>query len=141
MDVIIANLLKHLKRYQVDDRIDAINKQFNFGVAADSMSDSAATNQKPKELVAMLEAHIQIMLDIVEDIESKTFAIKQKEIGGDLRNDIGGMGASRGTLSHQSRSGIDTINENEPSIMGHNLNADNTTSSNKKKTRKSKYAK
>merc|ERR1711972_290803 len=43
MDAIIANLLKHLRRYQVDDRIEAINKQYGGGYGADSMSDSLSS--------------------------------------------------------------------------------------------------
>jgi len=125
MDVIIANLLKHLKRYQVDDRIKAIETRFGGGGAS-----------KPKELVAMLEAHIQIMLDIVADIETETFAIKQKEIGGDLRNDVSALSGASGMKSNK----INTINENE-TMMGIADASSASNVSSKKKTRKSKYTK
>ena len=118
MDVIIANLLQHLRRYQVDDRIQAIHDRFTAAVGD---HDGAS---KPKELVAMLEQHIQIMLDIVDDIESKSFAIKQKEIGGVL-------GAASGAK-------MGAINENEAMGVGADSNAMAAT---KKKKTRGKHAK
>merc|ERR1712025_1199291 len=120
MDVIIANLLQHLRRYQVDDRIQAINDRF---AAAVGDMDGAS---RPKELVTMLDEHIQIMLDIVADIESKSFTIKQKEIGGDL--------------GHGLASKMGSIHENE-AMGGGGADGNAIAAAKKKKTRTSKYAK
>jgi len=142
MDVIIANLLKHLRRYQVDDQIAAIEARFAAAVGDDDQTS------KPKELVAMLESYIQIMLDIVDDLETKTFAIKQKEIGGDLReqHDLSAAASNNNkqNKSQSMKSGkINTINENEAFGLDSAAAASDGLNNrgSKKKTRKSKYAK
>merc|ERR1712087_656762 len=64
ISVIQNNLLQHLKHYKIDDELTQIRQKY--------------TKQEPAELVESLSEYIQIMLNIIGDIEQKTFSIKKK---------------------------------------------------------------
>lgn len=68
ISVIQNNLLKHLKNYKIDDELNRIQQQM------------AKQDSDPKQLVESLADYIQIMLNIIKDIEQKTFSIKKKQI-------------------------------------------------------------
>merc|ERR1712129_466795 len=127
MHVIMANLGKHLRHYHVDERVQKIDAIFK-------QSDCDTRQQ-----VSRLEQYIQVMLDIISDIESGTFAIKHKEI-----MPTHAFAVDENSDSDENGNGANIDSNN---LLGSNLNANaqaNTqakSSSTKKKTRKSKYAK
>jgi len=128
MHVIMANLQRHLRHYQVDDRMQRIDATYN----------TATASHDTRQQVNRLEEYIQVMLDIIDDIESGTFAIKQKEI----------MAHDAQTRAEEDElDELDTPNIDSSNLLGSNLNANQgahaqgQAKSTKKKTRKSKYAK
>jgi len=104
ISVIQSNLLKHLKKYKIDDELNAIHQQL------------LKKESEPKQLVESLAEYIQIMLNIIKDIEQKTFSIKKKQIS-----------------VHYDE---DRDEENEQNQ--NNLSSGNKSNKIKKKTRKSK---
>jgi len=129
MNVIMANLQRHLRHYHVDERVQQI------GNSKDGQKDT-------RSQVNRLEQYIQVMLDIIADIESGTHAIKHKEI----------MPAEDAQLREDSEDAQPTDRDNIDSanLLGSNLNANSNQTANsngaqpkstKKKTRKTKYAK
>merc|ERR1712013_18088 len=126
MHVIMANLGKHLRHYHVDERVQKIDAMFK-------QSDCDTRQQ-----VSRLEQYIQVMLDIISDIESGTFAIKHKEI-----MPTHAFAVDENSDSDENGNGANIDSNN---LLGSNLNANAAnaqakSSSTKKKTRKSKYAK
>jgi len=130
MNVIIYNLVKYLKIYNIN--ID-LNQQNNLN------------NDDPKKLVEILYKYIENMLNIINDIKTGTFSIKPKKQEKKGAN-------SQNNNNKQKNDSTNNKQEQDMMMMGNaennNQNNNNNLSiesnnkrNSKKKTRKSKYMK
>merc|ERR1712066_144423 len=105
INVIQNNLLRQLKNYKIDDQMHAIQQR------------AAKKECEPKQLVESLAEYIEIMLNIIRDIEDKTFAIKRKQP----------------SMRYENEQDVEDENEQNQN----NLSIANKSNKLKKKTRKS----
>merc|ERR1712087_371025 len=125
MSVIMANLQSHLREYDVDERVRKIDAMFK------------EKDSNPRQSVGKLEQYIQVMLDIIEDVESGKCAIQHKQ-----QMVLGGSPVdAEDSVEVEEDRDIDSAN-----LLGSNLKSSTTTTTTttttKKKTRKAnKYGK
>lgn len=112
INVIINNLLKYLKNYEINDKLKEIETKYKSSLSSET---------SPNDLIQILFQYIKIMKTIVNDKETKTFAIKQKQ-------------------QQQNNKINENLNLNN-NIEPLQINNNNKSKVPKKKTRKSKYTK
>lgn len=125
MSVIMANLQSHLREYDVDERVRKIDAMFK-----------EKDGYSPRTSVGKLEQYIQVMLDIIDDVESGKCAIQHKQQ----------MALGGGPVDVEDSVEVEEDNIDSANLLGSNLKSSTTTTTNttttKKKTRKAnKYGK